>query len=123
MNGLLDEQEIDEQIKARGLTAARVTPEQVDAAIASEEYQIFSGRLTICCLTLRNGFLVTGEASCVSAANFDEQLGRRIARRNAREKIWSLEGYLLKQRIYEESPERVLSIAGAARAVGPEETY
>ncbi len=60
---------------------------------------MFSGRLTVCVLTLRNGFLVTGESSCVSAANFDEELGRKIARDNAKDKVWELEGYALRERL------------------------
>lgn len=50
----------------------------------------------------------TGESACASPENFDEALGRDIARRNAKDKIWSLEGYLLKQDLHEkrESMER-----------------
>ena len=42
---------------------------------------------------------VTGESACVSESNFDAELGRTIARQNAREKIWLLEGYLLRQKL------------------------
>ena len=55
----------------------------------------------MCCLTLQNGFTVTGESACASPENFDAELGRKIARDNARNKIWALEGYLLKQRLSE----------------------
>lgn len=57
------------------------------------------GLLTFCVIVLRNGFTVTGESACASPENFDPQIGRDIARKNAREKIWLLEGYLLKQRL------------------------
>lgn len=95
----MDEQKIEAEIKAKGLTAPRVTPDAVDAAIAGEEYAVFSGRLTVCVLTLANGFLVTGESSCVDAANFDADLGKKLARQKARDKIWELEGYRLRQQI------------------------
>lgn len=93
------EQQIENEIQAKGLTAPRLTPAAVDAAIAGEEYAVFSGRLTVCVLTLANGFLVTGESSCVDAANFDAELGKKLARQKARDKIWELEGYRLRQKI------------------------
>lgn len=51
--------------------------------------------LTFCVLVLRNGFTVTGESACVSPENFDAELGRKIARQKAVEKIWPLMGYEL----------------------------
>ena len=94
------EKGIERYIQEKGLTAARITPDSIDATIAGEAYHVFPGTtLTICCLTLRNGFQVTGESACASPENFDEALGRAIARRNARDKIWSLEGYALRERL------------------------
>lgn len=52
-------------------------------------------------VTLKNGFTVTGESAAASPENFDAEIGRKIARQNAREKIWMLEGYLLKQRLHD----------------------
>lgn len=96
-------------------TAPRVTDADIDAAIASEHY--FTARegcegagnsnypdeslglLTFCVLVLKNGFTVTGESACVSPANFNAQIGRDIAYGKAREKIWQLEGYRLKQAV------------------------
>ena len=73
----------------------------IDSVIVSEAYHHFAGTTVIvCCLTLRNGYSVTGDAACVSPSNFDITIGRQIARENAREKIWQLEGYLLKQTIF-----------------------
>ena len=57
--------------------------------------------LTFCVLILKNGFTVTGESACASPDNFDAEIGKKIAYQNAREKIWMLEGYLLKQKLYE----------------------
>lgn len=96
----MSEQAIEREIQEKGLNAPRLTPELIDAAIAGESYHVFDGsQLTVCCLTLRNGFTVTGESACASPENFDAELGRKIARKNAREKIWQLEGYLLKERL------------------------
>lgn len=97
-----DEQRVEAQIVAKGLTAARLTPEMIDATIESEQYWIPEGTVTtVCCLVLRNKFTVIGMSAPASPSNFDEQLGREIARRNAREQIWRLEGYSLRQRLAE----------------------
>jgi hypothetical protein len=45
---------------------------------------------------LTNGFIVTGESAAASPENFDEEIGRKIARDNARNKIWAFEGYTLR---------------------------
>jgi hypothetical protein len=96
----MNENEVEAEVEAKGLTAPRLTPALIDGAIAGEDYHVFPGSmLTVCCLTLQNGFTVTGESACVSPANFDEELGRKIARGHARDKIWQLEGYLLKDRL------------------------
>lgn len=96
--------EIEAEIQAKGLTAPRVTPIMVAAAVAKAEYHVFPGScLTVCCLTLQNGFTVTGESACASPENFDKELGEKIAHDNAYNKIWMLEGYLLKQRLYEQT--------------------
>jgi len=81
-------------------TAPRVTEAMIDALIVGEDYHVFPGTtVTVACLRLRNGFSVTGESACVSLQNFDAALGRRIARDNARGKIWALAGYALRERL------------------------
>lgn len=98
----MEESKVESEIKAKGLNAPRITPSAIDATIASEAYHVFVGsNLTVCCLTLQNGFSVTGESACASPENFDAELGRKIARGHAREKIWVLEGYRLKQKLHE----------------------
>jgi len=95
------ESEIEKEIVGKGLTAPRLTPQLIDDVIAGEQYHVFEGScLTVCCMTLRNGFTVTGESACASPESFNVELGRKIARETARNKIWQLEGYLLKQRLY-----------------------
>jgi len=110
-----DDSAIEQEIVAKGLTAPRVTPADIEANIASEVY--FTGEdgalrrnpgyvqdqlnplkyLTFCVLVLRNGYTVTGESACASPENFDAEVGRKIARENAKQKIWPLMGYALKQ--------------------------
>lgn len=95
-----DEKALEAEIQAKGLTAPRLTPALIDATITSEAFYVFPGTtLTVCALTLRNGFIVTGESAAASPANFNEEIGRKIARDNARQKIWALEGYLLRERL------------------------
>lgn len=95
--------DIEHEIKAKGLTAPRITPEYVDAQIVGEQYYVFPGTtVTVCCLTLYNGFSVIGESACASQENFDREIGERIARENARRKIWALEGYVLCDRLSRE---------------------
>jgi hypothetical protein len=95
-----DEAAIEAEIKEKGLTAARITPADLDAEIVSEDYHVFQGScLTVCCMTLRNGFTVTGESACASPENFNAEIGQKIARANAREKLWPLLGFRLRDRL------------------------
>ena len=97
---MTNESEIEQEIQDKDLNAPRLSPEKIDETIVDEDYHVFPGsQLTVCCLTLRNGFTVIGESACASPENFDEELGRKIARGKARDKIWALEGYLLKERL------------------------
>ena len=60
---------VEERIVAAGLTAPRVTPQRIDdlVAAASIQYYVFPGTtLTVCLITLRNGFSVTGESAAAS---------------------------------------------------------
>lgn len=125
----MNDQAIENEIKAKGLTAPRVTPADIEANIASEHYFTaadgragaiscgdYVGRelpqadnkdllplklLTFCVLVLKNGFTVTGESACASPENFDAELGRKISRANAVAKIWPLLGFSLKQKLHE----------------------
>lgn len=108
---------IEKEIQEKGLTAPRVTPADIEANISSEHYftaeqgaeaaaPTYGDRypqalslLTFCVLVLRNGFTVTGESACASPENFDAELGQKIARQNAVNKIWPLMGYELRQRL------------------------
>ena len=122
----MNDQAIEQEIQAKGLTAPRITPEDIEANIASEHYctgldardaaaengherwhgllqssEVFQslGLLTFCVLVLKNGFTVTGESACASPDNFNAEIGRRIARENAVKKIWPLMGYELRTKL------------------------
>jgi hypothetical protein len=116
---------IEQEIQAKGLTAPRVTPADIEANIASSFYftakqgaeanardngsyaagepaeGVALGLLTFCVLVLKNGFTVTGESACASPENFDAELGRKIARSNAIAKVWPLMGYALKEQLFQ----------------------
>lgn len=96
-----NEHQIEKEIQDKGLNAPRLRPEDIDAAIVSETYTTLpSGKCMICELILRNGFSVRGESACVSKANFNEEIGRKISYEDARNKVWMLEGYLLQEKVH-----------------------
>lgn len=97
-----NEKQIEEEIQSKGLNAPRLTPQEIDSVIVDETYtNLPDGRTVICQLTLKNGFTIDGKSACVSKDNFNQEIGNKIARDNAREKIWELEGYLLKEKLYQ----------------------
>lgn len=100
MNSAHDLTEV--QIKnliARG-TAPKIEEEDIEALIVKEEFHQFEGTTLITCvLTLKNGYTVSGESACADPTNFKEDTGRALARKQAKGKIWSLEGYVLKNKL------------------------
>lgn len=114
---------IEQEIQAKGLTAPRVTPADIEANITRAFYFTAAqgaekaardngsyaagtpaegqalGLLTFCVLVLRNGFTVTGESACASPENFDAEVGRKIARQNAINKVWPLLGFRLRDKL------------------------
>ena len=123
----MNDQQIEQEIQAKGLTAPRITPADIEANIVSEHYfTALNGRegaiqsggyvgreapakdnsdlvplslLTFCVLVMKNGFTVTGESACASPENFDAEVGRKIARQNAVQKVWPLMGYALRSEL------------------------
>lgn len=124
-----DDSAIESEIVAKGKTAPRITPADIEANICGEHYFTaedgIAGEiggvatlanaiqakavpkphaslklLTFCVLVLRNGFTVTGESACASPENFDADIGRKVARQNAVNKIWPLMGYDLKSQLH-----------------------
>ena len=95
-----NEIEIEKEIQKKKLNAPRLTPDLIDSKIKSKSFHVFSDTcLTVCCITLENGFTVTGESACASPENFNAEIGEKIAFEQARNKIWMLEGYLLKDNL------------------------
>ena len=116
---------MEQMIQEKAGKATRVTPADIEAEIQHVTYftaaqghmgavhagveDIFNpipeslGLLTFCVLVLRNGFTVTGESACASPENFNAEIGRKIARENAVNKVWPLLGYQLKQQIWDAS--------------------
>lgn len=88
---------------AKVLTGPRVTLEGVLAKVKGEEFFRVGPTMTICALTLENGAHVTGESACVAVENFDEELGRKIAKDKAISKAMELEGYLLREKMYRDA--------------------
>lgn len=100
----MSEENIEKEIQEKGLNAPRLTPALIDKAIKDKVFHVFGETcLTVCCLTLVNGFTVTGESACASPENFNAEIVEKIAFENARNKIWALEGYLLKQKLFTEN--------------------
>lgn len=100
---MLNEQDLEQEIQEKGLTAPRLSPKLIDEKIIKADYYVFPGTTTtVCLLTLQNGYTTIGDSACASPENFDPEIGKKLAHENARQKIWSLEGYLLKERLYEE---------------------
>ena len=122
----MNDQAIENEIKAKGLTAPRVTPADIEANIASEsyftaadgvtgssigkpgasllpEYVTYEGSplslLTFCVLVLRNGHTVTGESHCQDPAKFNAQTGREEARKDAVNKLWPMVVYAERERL------------------------
>lgn len=96
----MDENKLETELQELGLNAPRLSPTLINETIVDEAYYVFPGTvMTVCCLTLQNGFNVVGTSAPASPENFNEAKGREIARDKAREQIWALEGYLLKHKL------------------------
>ena len=82
----------------------KVTKEGIEARIKGVDYSVLpNSTVTLCNITLDNGYSVRGEAACVDPGNFNMEIGQNIAYREAFNKIWPLEGYLLAERRFNES--------------------
>lgn len=128
----MDDQAIEQQLQALGKTAPRITPADVEANIleahyctayeaaeAAQFHRAMGGTgpmdppkphpalalFTICTLVLKNGFVVTGESACASPENFNAELGQRLARAKAIDKVWPLMGYELRSQLAAQAEE------------------
>jgi len=77
----------------------RVTPEYIQSRIARKDFTVLPGTtVTICSITLDNGYSVRGESACVDPANFNAAIGQHYAEAQAQEKLWPLFGFLLAEK-------------------------
>jgi hypothetical protein len=106
-----NDQSIEQQINALGLTAPRITPAQIDALVEQLSFHtsVIPGTTTTLASAINPaGFeIATASAGCVSPENFNESLGRNAAiakvKAVARNELWKLEGYRLKANLLEAS--------------------
>lgn len=100
----IQDQADEKEILSLGLTAPRITADQIDALMAGvsfHSYVVPGTTTTIAVGTAANGFtLAIGTSACADPANFNAELGARYAVRDAaaksRDKLWELEGWRLK---------------------------
>lgn len=79
----------------------KLDPSYLNSRITHVEY-IVRGTLTICVITMQNGFKAIGTSACVDPRAFKKDVGESIAYSNAFDKLWEVEGYLLKEKMYEQ---------------------
>ncbi|WP_156480662.1 Gp49 family protein [Thauera humireducens] len=108
----MNDQDLEQAIQSKGLTAPRITLADIDALMSRIVYT-FDVRPNGSTTTLAHAFLdgkfylATGVSSCVSVENFDAELGKDMAMGSAKaaaeDKLWELEGYALWKRMAEPS--------------------
>lgn len=100
----MSDQEIEQKIIDKGLVAPRVTLADLEANITSVEYVKHvskgGGILRWAVITTANGFAVTGKPSAaVSVENDNQEVGEQVALQNAKNEMWPLMGYALKEKL------------------------
>lgn len=81
-------------------TGQRVTKQAIENRIESIAYMVIPDTtVTICHISLDNGFSVRGESACVDPSNFNKELGEKYSYENAFEKLWAFFGFLLAENL------------------------
>jgi len=76
----------------------RVTEESINRRIKQVEFHRLPGTtVTLCNITLDNGYSVRGESACVDAKNYNEDIGQTLAKKDAFGKLWPLFGFLVAE--------------------------
>lgn len=102
--GLITDAEVECALLRQGTVTPILTSKSIIDKIQQVQYYVFPNTtLTICCLTLDNGYAVTGDSACVDPKEFDKDLGESIAYTNAVNKLWSLESYLKKEALHNDT--------------------
>ncbi|NJR44024.1 hypothetical protein HC761_00700 [bacterium] len=81
------------------MSGERVTQDMIEAeldAASIQFHQFPNTTVTVAAVKLRNGFALVGHSACVSPDLFDAQVGKELALRNARDQLWSLLGFRLR---------------------------
>lgn len=113
----MDSLNASEALSARGATHPRVSLADMNEAIAGENYlnagdaaervgQPASAPMhlmTLCFLTMKNGFVVVGKSAPASPENYDAEKGRTFAREDAIRQLWPLMGFSLRDRLADQS--------------------
>ena len=81
--------------------APRITKEYIEQRIARKYFTVMNGNVTLCNIVLDNGYSVRGESACVNPANFNQEIGERIAYDNALDKLWPLFGFFMAESQYQ----------------------
>jgi N4 Gp49/Sf6 Gp66 family protein len=96
----------DDLSKAVQKTPHRVSLDDIIGKIAHYDYSNPERHphLTICLVTMKNGFVVIGKSAPADPKNFDRELGREFAKENAIRQLWELEAYLLREKLANAEP-------------------
>lgn len=78
----------------------KVTEDSIKAKIEQVAYTVVEGHGMLCIITMKNGWMSTGFSAPADPRNFDEEVGKRYAYDHAFKPLWQLEGYLLREEIY-----------------------
>ncbi len=76
----------------------RVTKDYITSRISEVSFTRIGVTMTHCTIKIDNGFLLTGESSCVNEENYNKEIGEKIAYENAFSKAWIVFGFLLAEK-------------------------
>jgi hypothetical protein len=79
--------------------APSVTEDMVNSFIKEYHVHTLGDRTTVVIATLVNGFELVESSSCVSAENYNVDLGTDICKSKIKDKVWLLLGFLLKSAV------------------------
>lgn len=81
-------------------TAPSISHQMVDDFISETEVITMGDKTTVVRAVLRNGFEIVESSACVSAENYDENLGAEICMEHIKNKVWMLLGFLLQTAVH-----------------------
>lgn len=94
------------QVTDEAAAAVQKTPHRVslDSIMSKVEHTDYINpdrhpHMTICLITMENGFVLVGKSTPADPQNFDAELGKKFAKDDALRHAWPLEAYLLLERM------------------------